>query len=175
MSRENILAAAQAAEPKVKIEEHREAVQILRDKGYTWREISDFLNKQGVRTDHTRIYRTFGKLPKQSPPESRRLEIEKITYLGQRKTKRNNTWNVLELEVPSKLGQSITLVGHAWKMGNPEFAFQDVGLIDFRNASLVIKSGNKFPFAYIQLEFKIEGGAWSSQDVYIMPKWDVLL
>ena len=175
MNREDILSAAKAAPSKMRIEEHREAVQILRDKGYTWREIADFLNKQGIQTDHTRVYRIFGKLPKQNPPDARAVQIHKVTYVGERKTKRNNTWNVLELELPSKLGLSIILIGHAWGSGVPSFALEDENRIAFRNASLVIRSGNKFPFAYINLEFKMEGDVWSAQDVYIMPKWDALL
>ena len=72
MDPDQILAAAKAASPKVRLEEHRDAVEVLRDKGFTWRDIADFLNQQGVQTDHTRVYRTFGQSPKQRATESRR-------------------------------------------------------------------------------------------------------
>ena len=175
MNRAEILAAAQAAESKVRIEEHREAVNVLRDKGYTWREIADFLNKQGVQTDHTRVYRTFGKSPQRRPSESRSIQIKKITYLGERKTKSRNYWNVMELELPSKLGSAITVVGYAKGIGARSFVSEVESVVEFRNATLVVKSGDRFPMAYIKLELKVEGDVWSAQEVYIMPKWEVLL
>ena len=65
MDKDKVLAAAKAAPQKIQLEEFRDAVETLREKGYTWREIADFLNEQGVQTDHTRVYRTFEKwLPK---------------------------------------------------------------------------------------------------------------
>ena len=175
MNREEILAAAKAAESKVRIEEHAEAVKILREKGYTWREIAEFLNKQGIQTDHTRVYRTFGKSPKSRPTETRTIQIQAITYLGERKTKRSNYWNVLELVLPSKLGAPITLVGYTWGTGAPSLVLGAENAVEFRDATLVVKSGDKFPMAYIKLELKVEGDRWSMQEVYIMPKWEALL
>ena len=175
MDRDAILAAAQATEPKTRLEEHREAVQTLRDKGFTWRDIAEFLTEQGVPTDHTRVYRTFGKPAKQRRTESRPLEISRITYLGEQMTKRGRTWNVMEIELPSKLGQPITVVGHAWGGGSAKFALRDENSIAFRDASLVIKTGGGFPMAFIKAEFRAEGDYWSPQEVYIMPKWEALL
>ena len=175
MKREEIIAAALAAEPKVRIEEYREAVDILRDKGYTWREIAEFLNHKGIQTDHTRVYRTFGKTPKQHAPESREIQIDKIIYKGIRKTKRNNAWNVLELDVPSKLDKTITLIGHSWGAGAPDFALTNDNEMTFRKPKLVIKSGDKFPMACISLELALKSDSWSHQDVYIMPKWHSLI
>ena len=175
MNRDKILAAAQAAPPKVRLEEYEEAVRALREKGFTWREIADFLTGQGVPTDHTRVYRTFGQPPKQRRAESRKVEISRITYLGERMTKKKRPWNVMEIELPSKLGQPITVVGHAWGTGAAKYALGDENAIAFRNASLVIKTGGGFPMAYIKAEFHAEGDYWSPQEVYIMPKWEALL
>jgi hypothetical protein len=51
------LEAARAAPTKQALEAHREAIELLRNKGYSWREIASFLNEHGVTTDHTAIYR----------------------------------------------------------------------------------------------------------------------
>ncbi len=175
MNRDTILAAALAAPPKAKLEEHREAVQALRHKGFTWREIADFLTEQGVQTDHTRIYRTFGEAPKERHTESRNVEILRITYLGERKTKKNKSWNVMEIKLSSRLGQPITVIGHTWGSGAAKYALGDGKSIAFRNAALVIKAGGGFPMAFIKAEFQAEGDYWSPLEVYIMPKWEALL
>ena len=174
MNPTEILAAAKAAPIKVQIEEYRDAVNVLRDKGYSWREIAEFLNKQGVQTDHTRIYRTFGNKQVHRPTETRNIQIEKITYLGTRQSKKRNSWNVMELELPSKLGKSLTVVGYAWGTGNL-ITLQNGDNIAHRNASLVIKSGDKYPLAYIKLELKLNDNNWSSYEVYITPKWEKLI
>ena len=175
MNREKILAAAMAAPAKVQLEQHREAVYRLREKGYTWREIADFLTQQGVQTDHTRVYRTFGKAPKQRRTETRDIEILRITYCGERRTKKNNFWNVLEIDVPSKLGQPITLVGYAFGTGAPKLGLDGKNSVSFRNASLVSKSGDGYPTALIKAELQTEADEWTCQDIYIVPKWDALL
>ena len=59
----NILAAAQRAPEKRGLGKHREAVRLLRGKGYTWREIATFLTNSGVVVDHTTVFRTFKDLP----------------------------------------------------------------------------------------------------------------
>ena len=175
MNRDEILAEAKAAPPKVRLEEYREAVQELREKGFTWREIADFLTQRGVPTDHTRIYRTFGKQSKQRRTESRPVEISRITYLGERMTKKKKTWNLMEIELPSKLDKPITVMGYAWGTGAARFALGDEDTIAFRDATLVTKSGSSFPMAFIKAEFRAEGDYWSVQEVYIVPKWEALL
>jgi len=175
MNRDEILAEAKAAPPKVVLEEYREAVQELREKGFTWREIAGFLTERGVPTDHTRIYRTFGEQSKQRRTESRPVEISRITYLGERKTKKKKTWNVMEIELPSKLDKPITVMGYAWGTGAARFALGDEDTIEFRDATLVTKSGASFPMAFIKAEFRAEGDYWSPQEVYIVPKWEALL
>ncbi len=61
MKTERILSDAKSAPSKGSLEAHREAILLLREKGYTWREISDFLAERGVHADHTKIYRFFNK------------------------------------------------------------------------------------------------------------------
>lgn len=175
MDRDTILAAAKAAEPKVRLEEHREAVQALREKGFTWRQVADFLNEHGIQTDHTRVYRMFGRPVLKGYSESREVHISRITYLGERLTKRKKTWNVVEIELPSKLGQPITVLGYTWGGGAARFALGDEDTIAYRNATLFTKTGNAFPMAYLKAEFKAEGDYWSSQEIYIVPKWEALL
>jgi hypothetical protein len=175
MNRDTILAVALAATPKAKLDEHREAVQALRDKGFTWLEIADFLTEQSVQPDHTRIYRTFGEAPKERHTESRNVEILRITYLGVRKTRKNKSWNVMEIELSSRLVQPIPVIGHTWESGAAKYALGDRMSIAFRNAALVIKAGGGFPMAFITAEFQAEGDYWSPQEVYIMPKWEALL
>jgi hypothetical protein len=57
VKRQTILEAAQAAPPKQALEAHREVIELLRGKGYSWREIATFLNGHGVAADHTAVYR----------------------------------------------------------------------------------------------------------------------
>lgn len=175
MRREEILAAAKAAPAKVRLEEHREAVKELRAKGFTWREVADFLTDQGVQTDHTRVYRAFGEQPKKPKSESRPIEIARVTFVGERKTKRGKIWNVMEFELPSKLGCAITVVGYAWGTGAAKYLVGDDESLELRDATLITKSGSSFPMAYIRGEFRAEGDYWSPQEVYILPKWDALL
>lgn len=175
MNPKEILAEAKAATSKTRIEEYREAVHTLREKGYSWREIADFLKERGVVTDHTRIYRTFGKTNKQRRKESREIQISKITFIGVRKTKKNNFWNVMEFLLPSKLGENITVVGYAWGKDGYNYVLKEDDTMIYRNTTLVIKSGEGFPISYVKLEFKVEGDQWSAQEVYIMPKWEKLI
>ena len=171
---EKILAAAKAAPTKVNLEEYREAVQELRGKGFTWREIADFLTEQGAQTDHTRVYRTFNKTPRLRHTESRQVDISRITYVGERKTKKNNYWNVMEFDLPSRQGP-LTVVGYAWGNDVARFALGKENDIAFRDASLVIKAGEGVPVAYIKAELKADDGHWLPQEVYIIPKWESIL
>lgn len=56
---ESILEAAKAMPPKDLLEGHKETVDTLRAKGYSWREIAAFLNLRGVDVDHSKLYRRF--------------------------------------------------------------------------------------------------------------------
>ena len=61
MKTKQLLNDAKSAPSKVSLEAHREAILLLREKGYTWRDISDFLAERGIHADHTKIYRFFNK------------------------------------------------------------------------------------------------------------------
>lgn len=61
MERKKILSDAKSAPDKRGLEAHRDAINVLRDKDYTWREIAEFLNQRGVQADHTKIFRMFNK------------------------------------------------------------------------------------------------------------------
>lgn len=66
MKLKSILEDAQLATSKSSIEEHIEAILILRSKKFTWREIADFLVERGVQTDHTQVYRLISKTKNRS-------------------------------------------------------------------------------------------------------------
>ena len=176
MTPEELTVAAQSAPPKVDLQDYREAVVALREKGYSWREVADFLNERGVATDHTRLYRLFGEKHNERKRESREVDIKRMTYVGQRQTKKRNAWNVMEIELPSKLGKPIIVQGFAWGTGAPRFGVGANDALSFRDATLVTRSSQKgFPMAYLQAEIQIESGEWVAQEVYIAPKWEVLL
>ena len=59
MPRESLLSAALRAPSKQPLLQHRDAVIVLRRKGYTWREVSQFLQERGVSADHTTLFRVF--------------------------------------------------------------------------------------------------------------------
>lgn len=63
-----LLKLAEAAPEKAGLEAHRDAILVLRDKGYTWREIANFLSQKGVTADHTSVYRLVTK-PRVSKPK----------------------------------------------------------------------------------------------------------
>ena len=175
MNKDDILKAAQAAPSKANVEDYREIVVTLRDKGFTWRDIADFLKERGVEMDHTRLYRAFGQSQKNRRKETRDIDIASITYKGERKTKKNNTWNVMELVLPTKLGMPINVIGYAWATGPTKSIWTNGSIINFKNALLVVKSGEGIPAAQINLELSIENAEWIKQEIYIMPKWDSLL
>lgn len=176
MNRDEIMAAAKATPAKVRLEEHREAVQMLREKGFTWREIAEFLTERGVPTDHTRVYRLFGQEKSERRTMSRAVEISRVTYIGEKLTKKKKTWNVMEIEMPCKLGTSIIVMGYAWGTGTAKYTLGPDNSISFRNPTLFTRSGNNgFPVAYVKAEFQAEGDNWMPQEVYIVPKWEALL
>jgi len=64
MEIDRIIEDAKAAKRKETLDAYREVIQILRGKGYSWRDISDFLIERGVRVDHTKVYRFAKKIEK---------------------------------------------------------------------------------------------------------------
>lgn len=175
MNKDEILAAAKEAPAKVQLDEYREAIESLRDKGYTWREIADFLSERGVSVDHTRIYRMFGDGKRRRGPESRSVEVSRVTFLGEQPTrKRRGKWNLFEIELPSKLGSAITVTGYVW--GHcMDLKVEDGATVDVRDAKLVMRRKHRrMPMAYLTMEVQ-SGDEWVPLEVYIVPKWDVLL
>ena len=57
VSSTDILSAARSAPQRNTLAEHVEAIETLRSKNYTWREIADFMTQQGVNTDHSKLFR----------------------------------------------------------------------------------------------------------------------
>lgn len=53
----SILAEAARAPSRNDLSQYREAIQRLRDKKWSWREIAEFLSERGVDTDHTKLIR----------------------------------------------------------------------------------------------------------------------
>lgn len=58
---EQLLQAALKAPDKDLLRPHLGPICVLRDKGYSWREISEFLAEKGIQADHTKIFRLFTK------------------------------------------------------------------------------------------------------------------
>ncbi len=55
---DSILQAALAADaPKEDMTAFKPAIAALRLKGYTWREVAEFLNAKGLKVDHVKVYR----------------------------------------------------------------------------------------------------------------------
>ncbi len=57
MSAADLLREAQSLPPRDTLSEHRETIEVLRAKKYSWREIAEFLSERGVDTDHTKLFR----------------------------------------------------------------------------------------------------------------------
>lgn len=54
------------------LSEHQETIRVLRAKGYSFREIADWLNGHGVETNHSAVYRVY----KQGMSEAERFAME---------------------------------------------------------------------------------------------------
>ncbi len=176
MGPDEITAAAKAAPSKVRLEEYREAVQVLRDKGFTWREIAEFLTERGIPTDHTRLHRLFGEPRSDRRTTAWAVELNRVRFVGEKLTKKRKVWNVMEIEMPCKLGTPIIVMGFSWGTGAAKYAVGSDESLTCRDPKLVIRSGDTgFPMALLKAEFWAEGDYWISQEVYLMPKWEALL
>jgi hypothetical protein len=65
-SAEEILAEAHQAESRDTLKAHRKTIDLLRSKGYSWREIAEFLSERGVEADHTKLFRFMKQVTMQS-------------------------------------------------------------------------------------------------------------
>ncbi len=57
MNTDSILKDAVESPARSQLQGHRKTILTLREKGYSWRKVADFLNERGVMTDHTAVYR----------------------------------------------------------------------------------------------------------------------
>jgi len=53
----SVLKAVQDLPSKEKLSDHKEAILQMREKGYSYRECAKLLNENGIKTDHTRIFK----------------------------------------------------------------------------------------------------------------------
>ena len=174
MDSQQLLREALEAPIKVQLEDHREAVEALRAKGYSWREVADFLNERGVSTDHTRLYRTFGPQKRDRRTESKSIDVRSVRFVGDKPTKRGRIWKVLAIDLPSKLGQSITVHGFLW--GTTEgFDAEVDDELELRDTQLVTRTGDRgFPTATLKAELHTAGDQWTPVEIYVTPRWDLL-
>ncbi len=78
-----ILREAKREPERQRLDTYREAISTLRDKGFTWREVADFLRERGVDTDHTKLFRFMQQKEKSMntqqeyavPPASKYAEV----------------------------------------------------------------------------------------------------
>ncbi len=61
MNATELLCKARNLPQKPSLDGYREAILVMREKGYTWREIAAFLSENGITTDHTKILRLVTK------------------------------------------------------------------------------------------------------------------
>lgn len=54
---DQLLHEAKEQPTKVSLASHAVTIKTLREKNYSWRDIAEFLNKNGVATDHTKVFR----------------------------------------------------------------------------------------------------------------------
>ena len=50
-----------AAERKEPLADYLQTISVLREKDYSWRDIANFLNQHGVKTNHSKVFRFFQK------------------------------------------------------------------------------------------------------------------
>lgn len=175
MKHDQMLDDAQAAPPKPRLEDFADAVHELRGKGYSWRDIADFLNERGVKTDHTRVYRTFVRRPIARPEESRPITVLRVAYRGERTTKGGrNSWTVLDIELPSAFEKPLSVVGYSMGIAGAA-GWAEGDEIESRDSTLVVKAGTKFPLAFVRTELRSASGEWTAHEIYIVPDWEVLL
>ena len=53
----DILNEAKSKPSRSDLSAHIDTIAVLRNKNYTWREIAEFFNEQGIEVDHTKVYR----------------------------------------------------------------------------------------------------------------------
>ena len=125
-------------------------------------------------TEHSWLYRTFEKKKKTRHVESQPIDISTAKYVGTRETKKR----ALELAGnggPFNPGPADSVVGFYWAKGAAKLELGDEDVVAVRDSTLVTKLGGSFPMAYIKAELRAVGDQWSPQEMYILPKWEVLV
>ncbi len=177
MNAKELLEAAKAEPEKQNLEAYREVVEVLREKGFTWRETAEFLSKRGVVTDHSRLFRLFGEpQAARGRSVSREIAVSRVTFIGEKVKRNRRVWNVMEIELPTKLGCQLVVKGFAWSAAPFDYEKGSDDSLTFRNPMLKIRSKYKgLPVACITTEFKTRDGGWALRDLHIVPKWEELL
>lgn len=74
-SAEEVKEEARRARPRESLRDHRESIEILRRKNYSWREIAQFLAERGVETDHTQIFRFMKQQGESKMENTERFDV----------------------------------------------------------------------------------------------------
>lgn len=53
----DILKEVEKLPVKKKLSHHKESILLMRKKGYSFRNIAEFLTSKGIKTDHTRVFK----------------------------------------------------------------------------------------------------------------------
>jgi hypothetical protein len=74
-----MLEEAEAAADQRELADYRNTISLLRQKGFSFREIGEFLSKRGVFADHNAVYRVYTKFmtPDEREEESRIQDEER--------------------------------------------------------------------------------------------------
>ena len=119
MEPSKILKEAKSAPDRRGLEVHREAVLVLREKDYSWRDIAEFLTERGVQTDHTKVYRMFNKPKKRKTtmitiPPATEYKLA-LSQIKKEITDNQRAMLIAHFEAPSR---SITYTQLAAAMGS---------------------------------------------------------
>jgi len=176
MEIEKMLAEAKATPEVKKLEEYAEVITVLREKNYSWRDIADFLNKRGVDTDHTRVYRLFNKPKEKKNVRKFPLEVLSARYIGEKQSKKKTaTFKIFEFSLPTTLGKPIKVLGFIWDGDTINANYKDGNLI-IEKAEFVIKIPQNFTMtSYLLLTIQTLNDSTKQLKVYFQPAWEEIL
>ena len=176
MDIDKMLAEAKAAPEVKKLEEYAEAITVLREKNYSWRDIADFLNKRGVDTDHTRVYRLFNKTNEKKNVRRFPLEVLSARFVGEKQSKKKTaTFKIFEFSLPSTLGKPIKALGFIWDGDTINAKYED-GNLAIEKAEFVIKKPQHLTTtSYLLLTIQTLDDSTKQLKVYFQPAWEEIL
>ena len=176
MDIEKILTEAKAAPDVTKLEEYAEIITVLREKNYSWRDVSDFLNKHGVDTDHTRVYRLFNKPKAEKNLRKFPVEIMSARYVGEKPSrKKTGNFKVFEFILATCLGKPAKVRGFIWD-GETLNAKNKDGNLFIDKAEFIIKTPqNLTTSSYLLLTIQTLDDSTKQLKVYIQPVWEEVL